>query len=337
MRNYNILTKSTCVLLAFVFSGSMLHAQTLRLTSETSDATSRNKGAHKFADLVNDRFNDDVEVKVFANATLAGGDQLKQSEMVARGDLDFVVSSSISISPLVPEMSVFSLPYLFESYEEVDAVLAGEPGRKMENIMRENGLVVLAWGDSGFRQITNSVRPIKSPTDLSGLSIRVAGPMHIDILSELGANAQQIQWTETFTSLQQGVVDGQENPIGGIIVPQRVYEVQDYLTNWNYSYDVLFLATSENLWNTWSDDEKSKYKSAAEEAMQYQKGLTREEDEVGIAYLKEQGMQIYQPTEEEIQVFRNSTTESYSQWTENIGSELVSTFEDALEAYRINN
>jgi len=322
-----------CLCTAVITAGTA-QAEALRLSSETSEATSRNQGAVRFAELIEEATDGDTTVQVFANAVLAGGDQLRQAEMVGRGDIDFVLSTAISVSPLIPEMSVFSLPYLYSSYEEVDATLSGEPAKKMEEIMAQHGLIVLGWGESGFRELTNSVRPIKTPEDLEGMKIRVAGPMFIDILDDLGANPQQIQWTETFSALQQGVVDGQENPVGAIIVPQRIYEVQEYLTEWHYSYDPAFLAVSKERWNAWDEETQLVMKQSAEQAMDYQKHLTREQTAEGNDLLEEKGMQIYTPSETELQEFREATQGAFETWAERVGEPLVEVFQKTIEQVR---
>ncbi|WFF40735.1 DctP family TRAP transporter solute-binding subunit [Salinicola endophyticus] len=309
-------------------------AETLRLSSETSDATSRNMGAARFAQLVDTATQGQTQVKVFANAVLAGGDQLRQAEMVGRGDIDFVLSTAISVTPLIPEMAVFSLPYLYRNYAEVDATLQGEPARRMEQIMAEHGLVVLGWGESGFRELTNSVKPVSSPADLRGMKIRVAGPMFIDVMDELGANPQQIQWTETFAALQQGVVDGQENPVGAVIVPQRIYEVQKYLTAWHYSYDPAFLAVSEEKWNAWSPEMQQTMRQAAQEAMAYQKSLTREQTQSGYATLEEHGMEITQLDDAQLGAFQQATRQTFDSWSQKVGPALVDTFQQAIEEVR---
>lgn len=205
-------------------------AEELRLSHNTGETTTWQKGADKFAELISEATDGDITVRVFPNAQLSGGDQMRQAEMVGRGALDLVVTSAINVTPLVPEMAVFSLPYLYTNYEQVDATTQGAPGEMLSKILGEKGIVVLAWGENGFREVTNNVRPIKSPEDMQGLNMRVAGPMYIDVMNALGANPQQMQWGETITALQQGVVDGQENPIGAVIIPQQVYEVQKYLT-----------------------------------------------------------------------------------------------------------
>lgn len=306
-------------------------AETFRLSHNTGDTTTWHRGAEKFNELLRDATDGEMEIRIFPNAQLSGGDQMRQAEMVGRGALDFVVTSAINVTPLAPEMAVFSLPYLYGSYEDVDATTDGAPGDRMKEIMEGHNIMVLAWGENGFREVTNNTRPIQSPEDMRGLNMRVAGPMYIDVMNALGANPQQMQWTETFTALQQGVVDGQENPIGAVIIPQRVYEVQKYLTAWHYSYDPIFLGVSKQLWDSWDADTQEKVRGAAEEAMAYQKQITRDDTAAGIEYLREQGMEVYEPTAEELQAFREATQPAFDSWADQVGLDLVSLFQDAID------
>ena len=310
--------------------GGVAGAETLRLTQNTGDTTTWQKGAERFADIVSEVTDGGTTVRVFPNAQLTGGDQMKQSEMVGRGSIDFVITSAINVTPLVPEMAVFSLPYLYADYAQVDATTSGAPGEKMAEIMRGKGLEILAWGENGFREVTNNVRPISSPADLKGLKMRVAGPMYIDVMEALGANPQQMQWTETFSALQQGVVDGQENPVGAVIIPQRVYEVQKYITPWHYSYDPIFLAVSEKLWGSWDDKTKAAMKNAAQEAMSYQKKITREDTARGLEALKAQGMTVTTLSEDQLQAFRDATQQPFDAWSQKVGPDLVALFKEVI-------
>ena len=303
-----------------------LVAQEFRLSSETNENSSRTQGGVRFGDLLSKASDGEMSVRVFPNAVLTGGDQLKQAEMLGRGALDFSLTSAITISTVVPEMSVFSLPYLFSGYDEVDAAVAGPAGERMADIMAGHGLKLLAWGESGFREVTNSTRPIKSPADLKGLKMRVAGPMFIDVMNDLGANPQQIQWTETFSALQQGVVDGQENPIGAVIVPQRVYEVQKYITTWHYSYDPALLIMSLQKWDALTADQQAMIQAAATEAMDWQKQITREQTEEGLALVQAEGMELYEPTKAELDAFRTAAQPSFDKWSERVGLDLVALF-----------
>lgn len=321
---------------AAMIAGAMMlgaaSAETLRLSHNVGDTTTWHKGAEKFNELISQATDGKIDVRVFPNAQLAGGDQMKQAEMIGRGALDLVLTSAINVTPLVPEMAVFSLPYLYSSYDEVDATTQGEPGQMMADILLDKGIVVLAWGENGFREVTNNVRPITSPEDMQGLNMRVAGPMYIDVMNALGANPQQMQWSETLTALQQGVVDGQENPIGAVIIPQQVYEMQKYLTTWHYSYDPIFLGISRAKWDSYDAETQDKLRTAAVEAMEYQRQITREGTANGVAFLTEKGMDIYEPSAEELQAFRDATTPAFDQWAAKVGPEIVAAFQAAIDA-----
>ncbi|MDD7971038.1 DctP family TRAP transporter solute-binding subunit [Roseinatronobacter alkalisoli] len=307
-------------------------AETLRLSHNTGDTTTWHQGAEKFGELLAERTDGALDVRVFPNAQLSGGDQMRQAEMVGRGALDLVVTSAINVTPLVPEMAVFSLPYLYANYEQVDATTQGAPGEMLADILLDKGIVVLAWGENGFREVTNNVRPIRSPEDMRGLNMRVAGPMYIDVMNALGANPQQMQWGETMSALQQGVVDGQENPIGAVIIPQQVYEVQKHLTAWHYSYDPIFLGISKAKWDSYDADMQAILREAAQDAMAYQREITREGTAQGIAFLREQGMEVYEPSADELAAFRTATQPAFDQWAERVGPEIVGAFQDAISA-----
>lgn len=318
-----------------IFS-SAVSAETLRLSHNTGDTTTWHKGAEKFGELLSEKTDGAYDVRVFPNAQLSGGDQMKQAEMVGRGALDLVVTSAINVTPLVPEMAVFSLPYLYANYDQVDATTQGEPAKLLEDILREKGIEVLAWGENGFREVTNNVRPIKTPEDMKGLNMRVAGPMYIDVMNALGANPQQMQWGETMTALQQGVVDGQENPIGAVIIPQQVFEVQKHLTAWHYSYDPIFLGVSTEVWGDLDEATQEQMRAAATEAMEYQREITREGTAEGVAFLRDKGMEVYEPSEEELAAFREATKPAFDTWAAKVGTDIVGSFQDAIAATPAN-
>ena len=305
-------------------------AETLRLSHNVGDTTTWQQGAEKFGELLSAKTDGAYDVRVFPNAQLSGGDQMKQAEMVGRGALDLVVTSAINVTPLVPEMAVFSLPYMYENYAQVDATTQGEAVKPLEAILDAKGIKVLAWGENGFRELTNNKQPVKSPEDMKGLNVRVAGPMYIDVMNALGANPQQMQWSETLTALQQGVVDGQENPIGAVIIPQQVYEMQKYLTTWHYSYDPLFLGISKAKWDALDAETQAKFQDAATEAMAFQRQISREGTDKGVAFLKEKGMEVYEPTPEELAAFRDATKPAFDTWAQKVGPDLVKSFQDAV-------
>ncbi|WP_050527475.1 DctP family TRAP transporter solute-binding subunit [Pseudorhodobacter aquimaris] len=328
----NIALKSgfVAVIATAALSGAVM-AETLRLSHNVGDTTTWQQGAVRFGELLAEKTDGAFDVRVFPNAQLSGGDQMRQAEMVGRGALDLVVTSAINVTPLVPEMAVFSLPYLYAGYDQVDATTQGPAAGLLEDILREKGIEVLAWGENGFREVTNNTRPIKSPADMEGLNMRVAGPMYIDVMNALGANPQQMQWGETLTALQQGVVDGQENPIGAVIIPQQVYEMQKYLTTWHYSYDPIFLGVSAKRWESLDAETQGQMRDAAVEAMAYQRQITREGTDAGVAFLREKGMEVYEPSEAELQAFRDATKPAFDAWAAKVGDEIVGAFRKAID------
>ena len=329
MAGWGRLALATALVSALGVGAAM--ADTLRLSHNTGDGTTWHKGAERFGELLAERSGGDMTLRVFPNAQLAGGDQMRQADMVGRGALDFVMTSAINVTPLVQEMAVFSLPYMYENYAQVDATTAeGGPAEALRDILRDKGIEVLAWGENGFREVTNNTRPIKTPEDMQGLNMRVAGPMYIDVMNALGANPQQMQWTETLTALQQGVVDGQENPIGAVIIPQQVYEVQKYLTTWHYSYDPIFLGMSKAKFDALDAETQTMMRETAAEAMDYQRQISREGTETGIGFLRDKGMEVHESTPEELNAFREATQPAFDQWAEKVGPELVASFQDAI-------
>ena len=306
-----------------------------KLTMNVSNETAWGQGGVKFAELVKEYTDGKVNVKVYPNAQLVGGDQMRQAEMVSSGAIDFMLNSTINIAPIIPECNAFSLPFMFPSYEAVDAVTSSKGGEMVFGALENYNMVGLAWGENGFRELTNSVKPIAHPDDMKGLKIRVVTPIYVDIMRALGANAIAMNWGEVFTALQQGTIDGQENPIVGIIIPNKIYEVQDYLTNWHYSYDALILAVNKDVWNGFDPQIQEQVKKAAMDAMHWQvHDVSRVGLGDGIEFLKEQGMTIIDPTPEQLAAFRERTKAVYDKWSEKVGKEVVEAFEEAVADYK---
>jgi len=306
-----------------------------KLTMNVSNETAWGQGGVKFAELVKEYTDGKVNVKVYPNAQLVGGDQMRQAEMVSSGAIDFMLNSTINIAPIIPECNAFSLPFMFPSYEAVDAVTSSKGGEMVFGALENYNMVGLAWGENGFRELTNNVKPIAHPDDMKGLKIRVVTPIYVDIMRALGANAIAMNWGEVFTALQQGTIDGQENPIVGIIIPNKIYEVQDYLTNWHYSYDALILAVNKDVWNGFDPQIQEQVKKAAMDAMHWQvHDVSRVGLGDGIEFLKEQGMTIIDPTPEQLAAFRERTKAVYDKWSEKVGKEVVEAFEEAVADYK---
>jgi tripartite ATP-independent transporter DctP family solute receptor len=301
-----------------------------KLTMNVAPQTKWGEGAMKFAELAKEYTKGKVNIKVYPNAMLTGGDQMRQTEMVQNGSIDFMVNSTINIAPTVQEFDVWGLPFMFGDYKDVDAVMnSSAPGALFKALDKYN-MVGLAWGENGFREVTNNKRAIASPDDMKGIKMRVVTPLYIDIMRALGANAVSMNWGEVFTSLQQGVIDGQENPIVGIIIPTKVYEVQKHLTNWHYSYDALAVIANKNTWNSFPPDIREQLQKAAKDAMKWQVAESRKSLTEGIGFLKSKGMTITDLKPDQLAKFRELTKPVYEKYAQKVGKDIVKAFEDEV-------
>jgi tripartite ATP-independent transporter DctP family solute receptor len=167
-----------------------------------------------WSDLVKERTQGRINMKLYPGVSLIQGDQTREFSALRQGVIDMAVGSTINWSPQVKELNLFSLPFLMPDYAAIDALTQGEVGKKIFATLDKGGVVPLAWGENGYRELTNSKRPIKSPEDLKGMKIRVVGsPLFSDMFTALGANPTQMSWADAQPALSSGAVDGQENPL----------------------------------------------------------------------------------------------------------------------------
>ena len=283
------------------------------------------QGAKKFAELIQERSNGKYTVDLFPSDQLAAGNIIKGLDMLRMGATAIDMRSTIIYTTVDPKFTVPLMPWLVPSYEEADKALAGEGGKMLFKLVGEKGIVPLAFGESGFRQVTNNVRPILSPNDIKGLKIRIpTNKMYIAMFKALGADPTAINFGELFAALQQGTVDGQENP-PDVIVSARVQEVQKFMTLWNASYDPIIMSASRAFWGRLSDEEKKMFSDTAIEAMKYQKALSREKNDQIIDEFKEK-MEVSELSAEQIQTFRDAVQPVYDEYEELVGLELLRAF-----------
>ncbi|MGE5252559.1 MAG: TRAP transporter substrate-binding protein DctP, partial [Planctomycetaceae bacterium] len=240
------MTRKTVLLVAvFLFSlsllpavGSAAYKPEYKLSVVVAQNNPWGMGAQKFADLVRERTGGKINIKCYFAGQLFAGMQTNEFLITRQGVGDFAVGSTINWSPTVKEMNLFSLPFFFPDYKALDAVEKGEPGKKLFQVIEQRGVRGLAWGENGYRELTNSKHPVRKPEDLEGLKIRVVGsPIFIDTFRAMGGNPISINWSETLTALQQGTVDGQENPVSSIIIPYKLWEINKNITIWHYTID----------------------------------------------------------------------------------------------------
>lgn len=291
-------------------------------------------GAERWAELVGERSQGRIRMKVYPGAQLVQGDQTKELTAMRQGIVDMAVGSTINWSPQVKELNLFSLPFLMPDYAAIDALTHGKVGARLFDILRTRGVEPLAWGENGFRELSNSRRPVRLPEDLKGLKIRVVGsPLFNDIFTALGANPTQMSWADAQPALATGAVDGQENPLSIFTVAKLEDVGQKQLTLWHYVADPLIFAVSGKVWATFSAEDQKILAEAAKKAGAYCIQLARDGltgDEAKVKEIEAQGVAVVRPTPEEHAAFVAATRPVFLKWKAQIGADLVDEAQAAI-------
>ena len=313
--------------------------------------------AQYFADIVRERTNGRVNIKVYCAGQLFAGKQTNEFMLVRNGTIDFSLGSTINWAPQVKELNLTSMPFFVgaepDPYKAIDAILAGKSGQMLKDIVEKKGVHVIGWAENGYRELTTSKGPITSPDDLKGLKIRVVGsPIFIDIFRALGANPVSINWSEAVTGFQQGIVDGQENPTNGINLSVKIWEYHKYSCDWHYMIDPLLISVNPKVWEGFSAEDQKILLECAQIAEKYSKAISRVglDDGSSLEYLKsldkvpaiadpngymaEKGMTITKLTPEQFKVFVEATKGVREDWTKKIGKDLVKAAEEDMAAVR---
>lgn len=284
------------------------------------------EGAIKFAEDLKRESNGRLLVDVYTNEQLSGGNPEAGVEQLMDGLKDFSYNSSIIYAGIDPRFGVLSAPFLINDFEDAERVLSGESGEIINQMLRERGVEPLGFAESGFRQITNDTQAITNPDDLDHLKIRVPSMgVFTNLYRTQSADPITMAFSEVYTALQQGTIDGQENPVD-VTYSAGLVEVQQYMTMWNYVYDALVFGMNKELFDSLSKEDQDLIKKVANEANEYQIKVTREKEQAQLAELEEKGMQIYYPTDEELEQFRESSQLVYDRFRDIWGEDHLDTF-----------
>ncbi|MFM9269410.1 DctP family TRAP transporter solute-binding subunit [Halomonas elongata] len=309
---------------ALLTSALTAQARELSVSTVLSDAFPWGQAAQKWAELVEDRSDGELTLRVYPNAQLVSGDQTQEFSAMRSGLIDLAVGSTINWSPQVPALNLFSLPFLLPDEGAVDAVTGGETGEMIFSAIEDKGVVPLAWGENGFRQLSNSSGAIDEPADLEGLKIRVVGsPLFQDTFTALGANPTQMSWADAKPALTTGAVDGQENPLSVFDVARIDQVGQTHLTLWNYMNDPLVFAANRQVWGSLSESQRKMLRETAVEAGAWEIAKTREEEAERLAAIRERGVNVTELSEEQHQAFVEATESVHDKWVPRIGEEIV--------------
>jgi tripartite ATP-independent transporter DctP family solute receptor len=295
------------------------------------------KGGEIWADLVKQRTSGRINIKLYPGVSLVQGDQTRELTAIRQGVIDMAIGSTINWSPQVKELNLFSLPFLMPDYAAIDAITQGEPGKDIFKTLEKGGVVPLAWGENGFRELSNSKRDIRKPDDLKGLKLRVVGsPLFIDTFTALGANPTQMSWADAQPALASGAVDGQENPLS-IFTAAKLHTVaQKHLTLWGYVADPLIFVVNRDVWESWTPADRDIVRQAAVDAGKQEieiarKGLAEAEPAV-LKDIAGNGVSVVKLSPAEREAFVKATRPVYDKWKKTIGEGLVAKAEAAVAA-----
>ena len=272
--------------------GGPAFAQEVKLTLGHGAAAGnpRDEGAKRFAELVKERSNGRIAVQVAGSAQL--GDDAAMITGMRTGSIDMSANSQGAISNVVPEYGALGMPYLFETPEHAWKVVDGPVGEELAKKSEAKGLILLGFMDNGIRHTSNNKRPIATPEDVKGLKIRTPpDPVTVSIFRALGADTQQIKFSELYIALQQGTVDGQENPLANIYY-SKLHEVQKFIALTGHKYETTPFLMSKKSWDRLTEADRKVIRASAKDAVDYQRQLALEVDRKLLEDMPKQGVKI---------------------------------------------
>lgn len=296
---------------------------TLKLAYALSTDSHYGAGAKAFAELLESKTDGEYKIEHFPNSALGG--EREVIEGLQLGTIDLAIVSTGATLNFVPATGVFDIPFLFRDLAHARNVLDGEIGQKMLDEFPKRGLVALAWGEQGFRQLTNNIRPVATPEDAKGLKIRTTeNPIHIAAFREIGILATPMAWPEVATALQQGTIDGQENPMS-VIVSAKLPQLQKYLSLTAHVYGPALVLMSPSAYDSMTDDVKAIIKEAGVVSAQAMRKYVDEVEQSGIEAVKAEGMEV---NTVDHAAFVKAVQPVYPQYYKEFGQELVESIQN---------
>ena len=300
------------------FAGAANAQQEIKLGYALATTSHYGVAAAKWQDVVEAETDGRFGFRHFPSSGLGG--EREVIEGVQLGTVEATIVSSGTLSNFVPETGVFDIPFLFRDLKHARTVLDGPIGQDILTKFESVGLVALAWGEQGFRHMTNNVRPVKEPADIKGLKIRTTeNPIHIAAFRELGVLATPMAWPEVATALQQGTIDGQENPLS-VIVSVKMWQLQKYLSLTAHVYGPALILMAPSVYDGLSDDGKAKFKEAAAASAKAMRDYVDQVEKDGVETLKSNGMQV---NAVDHAAFVKAVQPVYPQYYKQFGQELV--------------
>jgi tripartite ATP-independent transporter DctP family solute receptor len=327
----------TALTLAFAAAASGASAadiqeRTIKFPSASNKGHPQVQGVEKFAELVKQKSGGKITVRSFPGGSL--GPDLQVVSAMQGGTVEMNVMNASLLAGNVKEMTLFDLPYLFTTTKEADAVADGPVGKKLLAKLEERGLVGLAYWDLGFREMHTVKKPIDKADDFKGMKMRVIPtPIYVEFMNSLGANAVPMPFTETYTALEQGALDGMTNPLLNI-TDGKYNEVSKHLIMTNHMYTPQAVIVSKKFWDKLSADEKKILQDAATETATFQRKVARDEAAKALDELKKRGMVVHELPPAEIAKLKERSKPVFDKFAAQIGEPLVKEAQAEIEKAR---
>lgn len=286
-------------------------------------------GVQKFAEIVAAKSGGKIKVQEFAASQL--GNELQQQSALQGGVQEMLVASTTSLNGIVKEFGLLDFPFLFANAKQADAVVDGPLGKALAARLPEKGVVILGFFDLGFRNVTNSKRPIMKGSDLEGLKLRVIpNPVFIETFKTFHANPLPMPFAELYGALESKAVDGQENPFA-VIASSKFYEVQKYVSGTNHVYATNPIQISKRFWDKLSPSEQKIIQEAATEAQNWQRAVSREVSSKALGELTAKGMVYNDVPPAELARMRAAVKPVYDKFSSAYDPAIVTLFKSELE------
>ena len=336
LRRTFIATAVAATLLAAAGAQAQTYRAEYRLSTTLGTAFPWGQAGERWIELVREKTQGRIHIKLYSGNSLVGGEQTREFTAIRQGVIDLSIGSTINWSPQIKELNLFSLPFLMPDYKAIDALTQGEVGKDLFAVLEKKGDVIpLAWGENGFREMSNSKRAIASPADMKGMKFRVVGsPLYNETFSALGANPTQMSWADAQPALASGAVDGQENPLSVFVAAKLVTVGQKHLTLWHYVADPLIFVVNRQVWASWTPADREAVRQAAlqagrENVDKARKGIAGNDNTV-LKQIEASGVTVTSPTAEQRAAFVQATRPVYDKWSKTIGVDLVKKAETAI-------
>ena len=310
---------AACMSAAMLAAGSVQAATEMNLAITPSLESHYGDGAKAFAAKIDELSGGEFKINIKPAGALGGERDVLEGLQI--GSVEITITSTGPIGNFVPEIYALDFPFLFKSYDHAHRVLDGPIGQDLLIKFEDKDLIGLAWAENGFRHVTNSKHPVNSPKDLQGLKLRtMENKVHIAAFEAMGASPTPMSWTEVITSLQQGTVDGQENPIP-VLTSNKLWEVQAYVTLTGHVYSPAVVVMSKYSWDGLNKEQKGWFKQAALAAGAATRATVAENEKNGVALLRKNGMKVV--TDIDKTPFQKAVQPAYDEYAKEYGEALI--------------